>query len=75
MATAGRPRSFDKDEALKSLCLWEKRLEEGNHGDLIESIGMKAPVIHALVIKMPFLKKLFGLFTNLLRSMAVLRVH
>ncbi len=49
MATAGRPRSFDKDEALKKAMyvFWEKGYEGTTMSDLIESIGMKAPSIYA----------------------------
>jgi AcrR family transcriptional regulator len=49
MATAGRPRSFDKDEALKKAMhvFWEKGYEGTTMADLIESIGMKAPSIYA----------------------------
>lgn len=49
MATAGRPRSFDKNEALKKAMyvFWEKGYEGTTMADLIESIGMKAPSIYA----------------------------
>ena len=49
MATVGRPRSFDKDEALKKAMyvFWEKGYEGTTMADLIESIGMKAPSIYA----------------------------
>lgn len=49
MATAGRPRSFDKDEALKKAMyvFWEKGYEGTTMADLIEAIGMKAPSIYA----------------------------
>ncbi len=49
MATAGRPRSFDKDDALKKAMyvFWEKGYEGTTMVDLIESIGMKAPSIYA----------------------------
>jgi AcrR family transcriptional regulator len=49
MASAGRPRSFDKDEALKKamFVFWEKGYEGTSMADLIESIGMKAPSIYA----------------------------
>ncbi len=49
MSTAGRPRSFDKDEALKKAMhvFWEKGYEGTTMADLIESIGMKAPSIYA----------------------------
>ncbi len=49
MATAGRPRSFDKDEALKKAMyvFWEKGYEGTTMADLIQSIGMKAPSIYA----------------------------
>ena len=49
MASAGRPRSFDKDEALKKAMyvFWEKGYEGTTMADLIESIGMKAPSIYA----------------------------
>ncbi len=46
---AGRPRSFDKDEALKKAMhvFWEKGYEGTSMADLIQSIGMKAPSIYA----------------------------
>ena len=49
MATAGRPRSFDKDEALKKAMyvFWGKGYEGTTMSDLIASIGMKAPSIYA----------------------------
>lgn len=49
MAKAGRPRSFDKEEALKKAMyvFWEKGYEGTTMADLIESIGMKAPSIYA----------------------------
>lgn len=49
MATAGRPRSFDKDDALEKAMhvFWEKGYEGTTMADLIESIGMKAPSIYA----------------------------
>jgi AcrR family transcriptional regulator len=49
MATVGRPRSFDKDEALKKAMyvFWEKGYEGTTMADLIQSIGMKAPSIYA----------------------------
>lgn len=49
MASAGRPRSFDKDEALKKAMyvFWGKGYEGTTMADLIESIGMKAPSIYA----------------------------
>lgn len=49
MATLGRPRSFDKEEALKKAMhvFWEKGYEGTSMADLIESIGMKAPSLYA----------------------------
>ena len=49
MATAGRPRSFDKDDALKKAMyvFWEKGYEGTTMADIIQSIGMKAPSIYA----------------------------
>jgi AcrR family transcriptional regulator len=49
MATVGRPRSFDKDEALKKAMyvFWERGYEGTTMADLIQSIGMKAPSIYA----------------------------
>lgn len=49
MASAGRPRSFDKDEALKKAMyvFWQKGYEGTTMADLIDSIGMKAPSIYA----------------------------
>lgn len=49
MARVGRPRSFDKDDALKKAMyvFWEKGYEGTTMADLIASIGMKAPSIYA----------------------------
>jgi AcrR family transcriptional regulator len=49
MTKVGRPRSFDKDEALKKAMyiFWEKGYEGTTMANLIESIGMKAPSIYA----------------------------
>lgn len=49
MASAGRPRTFDKEEALKKAMyvFWEKGYEGTTMANLIESIGMKAPSIYA----------------------------
>jgi len=49
MAAVGRPRSFDRDEALKKAMyvFWEKGYEGTSMADLIQSIGMKAPSIYA----------------------------
>ena len=49
MATAGRPRSFDKDNALNKAMyvFWEKGYEGTTMADLIQSIGMQAPSIYA----------------------------
>lgn len=49
MATVGRPRSFDKEEALKKAMhvFWEKGYEGTSMADLTESIGMKAPSLYA----------------------------
>lgn len=49
MSPAGRPRTFDREEALKKamLVFWEKGFEGTTVADLIASIGMKAPSIYA----------------------------
>ncbi len=49
MPPAGRPRTFDRDEALKKAMyiFWEKGYEGTSMTDLIGSIGMKAPSIYA----------------------------
>jgi len=49
MPPAGRPRTFDRDEALKKAMyvFWEKGYEGTSMADLIDSIGMKAPSIYA----------------------------
>lgn len=49
MAAVGRPRTFDKDEALKKAMhvFWEKGYEGASMADLVEAIGMKAPSIYA----------------------------
>lgn len=49
MAVAGRPRTFDKEDALKKAMhvFWEKGFEGTTMADLIEAIGMKAPSIYA----------------------------
>lgn len=49
MASAGRPRTFDRDDALTKAMhvFWEKGYEGTTMADLTESIGMKAPSIYA----------------------------
>jgi len=49
MAVVGRPRTFDKDEALTKAMyvFWEKGYEGTTMADLVDSIGMKAPSIYA----------------------------
>lgn len=49
MPPAGRPRTFDRDEALKKAMyvFWEKGYEGTSMADLVNSIGMKAPSIYA----------------------------
>lgn len=49
MASAGRPRTFDRDEALKKamLLFWEKGYEGTTMADLINAVGMKAPSVYA----------------------------
>ncbi len=49
MAVVGRPRTFDKDEALTKAMyvFWEKGYEGTTMADLVNSIGMKAPSIYA----------------------------
>jgi AcrR family transcriptional regulator len=49
MALAGRPRTFDRDEALKKamLLFWEKGYEGPTMADLINAVGMKAPSVFA----------------------------
>lgn len=49
MPPAGRPRTFDREQALKKamLVFWEKGYEGTTMSDLISSIGMKAPSIYA----------------------------
>ncbi len=49
MAKAGRPRTFDKDEALDKAMhvFWEKGFEGTSMADLIQAIGMKAPSLYA----------------------------
>lgn len=49
MPPAGRPRTFDREEALQKamMVFWEKGYEGTSMADLIESIGMKAPSIYA----------------------------
>ena len=49
MSPAGRPRTFDREEALKKamLVFWEKGFEGTTMADLIAAIGMKAPSIYA----------------------------
>lgn len=49
MPPAGRPRTFDRDEALKKamLVFWEKGYEGTTMSDLISTIGMKAPSVYA----------------------------
>jgi len=49
MPPAGRPRTFDREEALKKamLIFWEKGFEGTTMADLIAAIGMKAPSVYA----------------------------
>jgi AcrR family transcriptional regulator len=49
MASAGRPRTFDKEQALNKAMyvFWEKGYEGTTMVDLVESIGMQAPSIYA----------------------------
>jgi AcrR family transcriptional regulator len=49
MCPAGRPRTFDREEALKKamLVFWEKGYEGTTMADLIAAIGMKAPSVYA----------------------------
>jgi len=49
MAVAGRPRTFNKSEALtKAMYIfWEKGYEGTTMADLINAIGMKAPSLYA----------------------------
>lgn len=49
MPPAGRPRTFDRDQALKKamLVFWNKGFEGTTMADLIEAIGMKAPSVYA----------------------------
>jgi AcrR family transcriptional regulator len=49
MAPAGRPRTFDRDEALKKamLVFWDKGFEGTTMFDIIDAIGMKAPSVYA----------------------------
>lgn len=49
MSPAGRPRTFDREEALKKamLVFWEKGFEGTTMADVIAAIGMKAPSVYA----------------------------
>lgn len=49
MASAGRPRTFDRDEALRKamLVFWKKGYEGTTMADLVHTIGMKAPSVYA----------------------------
>lgn len=49
MASVGRPRTFNRDEALRKamLVFWEKGYEGTTMANLIEAIGMKAPSVYA----------------------------
>jgi len=49
MAHVGRPRTFDRDEALKKamLVFWDKGFEGTTMSDIISAIGMKAPSVYA----------------------------
>lgn len=49
MSPAGRPRTFDREEALKKamLVFWEKGYEGATMADLVAAIGMKAPSVYA----------------------------
>jgi AcrR family transcriptional regulator len=49
MSPAGRPRTFDREEALKKamLVFWEKGFEGTTMADLIAAIGIKPPSVYA----------------------------
>lgn len=49
MSPAGRPRTFDRELALKKAMylFWKKGYEGTTMSDLIDSIGMKAPSVYA----------------------------
>ena len=49
MPPAGRPRTFDREEALKKamLVFWKNGFEGTTMADLIAAIGMKAPSVYA----------------------------
>jgi len=49
MASAGRPRTFDRDDALNKamLIFWEKGYEGTTMTDIINAIGTKAPSVYA----------------------------
>jgi len=49
MCPAGRPRTFDREEALKKamMVFWKKGFEGTTMADLIAAIGMKAPSVYA----------------------------
>ncbi|MCB5185318.1 TetR/AcrR family transcriptional regulator [Methylobacillus gramineus] len=49
MSPAGRPRTFDREEALKKamMVFWEKGFEGTTMADLVAAIGMKAPSVYA----------------------------
>lgn len=49
MPPAGRPRTFDRGEALKKamMVFWEKGFEGATMAELIAVIGMKAPSVYA----------------------------
>jgi AcrR family transcriptional regulator len=49
MPPAGRPRTFNREEALRKamLVFWEKGFEGTTMADLIAAIGMKAPSVYA----------------------------
>ncbi len=49
MSPAGRPRTFDREEALKKamLVFWKKGFEGTTMADLVAAIGMKAPSVYA----------------------------
>jgi AcrR family transcriptional regulator len=71
MACVGRPRTFDRDEALRKAMhvFWEKGYEGTTMANLIEAIGMKAPSVYAAFgNKDSLFKEAVSLYTGIVEN-------
>jgi len=78
MPPAGRPRTFDRDEALKKamLVFWEKGYEGTTMSDLISTIGMKAPSVYAAFgNKDALFNEVLGLYNGIVKEGPLKALH